>query len=111
MHSASLNSRYNSAEHPIPFHKAADFGSKPSKKIAKGEAPDQEDVYDNEDDEVPPDDEPAGGSDSDNDVSKDKLIKNKAKPKATKVPAKPRASTSAAASGKGTAKASGKGKK
>jgi replication factor C subunit 1 len=78
----SNHPRYNSAEHPIPFHKATDFGMKTAKKIPKSEIPDQEDVYDNDDAEGMADEEPDNASEEDEDVSKDKLIKNKAKPKA-----------------------------
>ena len=37
--------RYNSTEHPVPFHKAQELG-KPTKKLAGGPAPDLEDVFD-----------------------------------------------------------------
>ena len=37
--------RYNSMEHPVPFHKAQELG-KPTKKLAGGPAPDLEDVFD-----------------------------------------------------------------
>ena len=36
--------RYNSSEHPIPFHKAQDLGKVP-KKLAGGPAPDLEEAY------------------------------------------------------------------
>ena len=37
--------RYNSSEHPVPFHKAQELG-KATKKLAGGPAPDLEDVFD-----------------------------------------------------------------
>lgn len=80
--------RYNASEHPIPFHKATDLGTK-VKKIAKGEMPDQEDVLDNED-EIGEEPEDAGNESEAYDVSKDKLIKQ---PKAASK-AKSRASSS-----------------
>jgi len=77
---SALTRKYNSSEHPIPFHKATELGLKPTRKIAKGEVPDQEDVIelDEVDDEV--EEAPA------EDVTHDKFIKgktesNKAKPK------------------------------
>lgn len=36
--------RYNSTEHPIPFHKAQDLGKVP-KKLPGGPAPDLEEAY------------------------------------------------------------------
>lgn len=64
------------SEHPIAFHKALDLGLK-AKKIAKGEVPDQEDVLDNDDGEEVEDKANLSGDD---DIAKDKLIKDKAKP-------------------------------
>lgn len=95
-----LLSRYNTAEHPIAFHKAQDLGKLP-KKLDGGPAPDHEDAYDvsrvirlvafdgcsrhrQHEDETPD-----AASDDDkrkknpNDVANDKLIKAK-KVKATK---------------------------
>lgn len=40
----SFRDRYNSREHPIPFHKATDLG-KPPKKLAREAAPDLEEAY------------------------------------------------------------------
>jgi len=37
--------RYNSKDHPVPFHKAQDLGKLP-KKIAAEPAPDLEEAYD-----------------------------------------------------------------
>ncbi|PPQ72055.1 LOW QUALITY PROTEIN: hypothetical protein CVT26_006737 [Gymnopilus dilepis] len=64
--------RYNSTDHPIPFHKAQDLGKVP-KKLAGGPAPDLEEAY--------VDDVIEEGSDDDtkkedtDDVTKDSLIK------------------------------------
>jgi len=75
----ALTKKYNAKEHPIPFHKSADLGVKPTKKIAKGEVPDLEDVFDQEEGDEDADDAP---DPVDDDVSKDKLIKGKGAPKA-----------------------------
>ncbi|KDR74292.1 hypothetical protein GALMADRAFT_71171, partial [Galerina marginata CBS 339.88] len=40
----TLTKKYNSTEHPIPFHKAQDLGKVP-KKLAGGPAPDLEEAY------------------------------------------------------------------
>ncbi|KAF8318220.1 DNA replication factor C, large subunit [Clavulina sp. PMI_390] len=77
-----LTKRYNASEHPIPFHKGTDFGTK-VKKIAKSDMPDQEDVLDNEDDIADEEPEDVAANESDYDVSKDKLIKE-SKPKPAK---------------------------
>ena len=37
--------RYNSKDHPVPFHKAQDLGKLP-KKLDAGPAPDLEEAYD-----------------------------------------------------------------
>ena len=37
--------RYYAGEHPVPFHKAQEFGKAP-KKLSGGPAPDLEDVFD-----------------------------------------------------------------
>ncbi|KAF8607490.1 DNA replication factor C, large subunit [Ceratobasidium sp. AG-I] len=42
---AAFTRKYNSTDHPIPFHKAQEFG-KPSTKIAAEAPPDHEDVFD-----------------------------------------------------------------
>jgi hypothetical protein len=42
---AALTRRYNSQDHPIPFHKAQDLGKVP-KKLAGGPAPDLEEPLD-----------------------------------------------------------------
>ena len=41
----ALTRKYNSRDHPIPFHKAQDLGRVP-KKIAGGPAPDLEEAFD-----------------------------------------------------------------
>ncbi|KAF8341289.1 replication factor RFC1 C terminal domain-containing protein [Cantharellus anzutake] len=71
---SALTRKYNSSEHPVPFHKATELGSRLAKKIAKGEVPDQEDVieFDEAEDEV---DE--ASAEEDNDLSRDKFIKGK----------------------------------
>lgn len=93
--SADIERRYNKGSHPIPFHKASDLGPKAQKKIAgDAPAPDLEEAFEVEEDVVSED----GGDDDDSengDLSKDKLIKNKAKP----------AAKGAAAKGKGKGKA------
>lgn len=42
---SALTRRYNSQDHPIPFHKAQDLGKVP-KKLAGGPAPDLEEAFD-----------------------------------------------------------------
>ncbi|KAG6853528.1 hypothetical protein C0991_003448 [Blastosporella zonata] len=80
----ALTRKYNSSEHPIPFHKGQDIG-KP-KKLAAGPAPDLEDVFDLDDVvEDASDDEKKKSPD---DISSDKLIQVSKKKKA---PAKSRA--------------------
>ncbi|KAF9475821.1 DNA replication factor C, large subunit [Pholiota conissans] len=76
----ALTRKYNSAEHPIPFHKAEDLG-KLAKKLPGGPAPDLEEAYvDDIADDNGSDDE-AKSKDSD-DVTKDSLIKVAKKRKA-----------------------------
>jgi hypothetical protein len=41
----ALTRKYNSQDHPIPFHKAQDLGKVP-KKLAGGPAPDLEEAFD-----------------------------------------------------------------
>jgi len=69
---ANFTKKYNSTDHPVAFHKATLFGKT---KIAAGPPPDVEDAYDFEDDPGVADDDEAEESEIDNDVSKDKLIK------------------------------------
>ncbi|KAI5120719.1 hypothetical protein M0805_006426 [Coniferiporia weirii] len=68
-----LTRKYNAGEHPVPFHKAQEFGKVP-KKLAGGPAPDLEEAFDlDEDVEEEPEtkDEDADAED----ISKDSLIK------------------------------------
>ncbi|EIW81766.1 DNA replication factor C, large subunit [Coniophora puteana RWD-64-598 SS2] len=86
----ALTRKYNSSEHPIPFHKATDLGKVP-KRLPGGPAPDLEEAFD-ADDEVPPDSDDEKKSKDEDDISGDKLIqqagaKGKGKAKA-KAPAK-----------------------
>jgi len=86
----NFTKKFNSSEHPIPFHKAHEFGKVP-KKLPGGPAPDIEDAFELEDDV---EEEPKVEDEEDDDVSKDKMIKQpKAKGKAA-----------AATKGKGKAK-------
>lgn len=41
----NLDCRYNSSDHPIPFHKATDLGKAP-KKLAVEQVPDLEEAFD-----------------------------------------------------------------
>jgi replication factor C subunit 1 len=41
----ALTRKYNTRDHPIPFHKAQDLGKVP-KKLAAGPAPDLEEAFD-----------------------------------------------------------------
>ncbi|KAJ8591861.1 DNA replication factor C, large subunit [Rhizopogon salebrosus TDB-379] len=52
----SFTKKYNSMDHPIPFHKATDLGKVP-KKLGGGPAPDLEDVFDLDDEVDISDDE------------------------------------------------------
>ncbi|GAA5961484.1 hypothetical protein JCM3765_003600 [Sporobolomyces pararoseus] len=99
--------KYNSTDHPIPFHK--DDGSKAkAKKLGSGagqEVPDNEDAFIDEDDlEEDGDDLGADSDDSQASIGKDKLIKSKAAKKSTAKP-KTKASTTT------KAKATGGGRK
>ncbi|KAJ4468171.1 replication factor RFC1 C terminal domain-containing protein [Lentinula aciculospora] len=71
--------KYNSSEHPIPFHKATDLGKVP-KKIAATEVPDLEEAFDF--DEVVEDasDDETNAKDTE-DISHDKLIQASKKKK------------------------------
>lgn len=68
----ALTRKYNSTEHPIPFHKAHDLGKVP-KKLAAGPAPDLEEAFDMDDivDDASDDEKPKKNPD---DISNDKLI-------------------------------------
>ncbi|KAF9793271.1 replication factor RFC1 C terminal domain-containing protein, partial [Thelephora terrestris] len=75
----SLTRKYNSREHPVPFHKGQDLGKLP-KKLAAEPAPDLEEAYDNDDD-IPDDDDDDKKKQVD-ELAGDKLIKT-GKPKAS----------------------------
>ena len=93
--------RYNSSEHPLPFHKATIFGA--PKKMAAGPAPDLEEAFDVrykisdpwafltqpfvQAEEVEEDDKDKNDDEANDDVTKDKLIKQ-SKTKKAKAPAK-----------------------
>ncbi|KAI9448378.1 replication factor RFC1 C terminal domain-containing protein [Lactarius indigo] len=81
---SALTRRYNSQDHPIPFHKAQDVGKVP-KKLAGGPAPDLEEAFDVDDTLEDADDDKKG--DDPDDIKHDKLIqeaKGKKKLAATK---------------------------
>ncbi|KAJ7499567.1 replication factor RFC1 C terminal domain-containing protein [Mycena latifolia] len=69
----TLTKKYNSAQHPIPFHKASDLGKVP-KKLPGGPAPDIEDAFDMDEAVDDASDDDKASKDAD-DISKDKLIK------------------------------------
>ncbi|KAJ3861108.1 purine nucleotide binding protein [Lentinula novae-zelandiae] len=73
--------KYNSSEHPIPFHKATDLGKAP-KKLAAEQVPDLEEAFDF--DEVVEDasDDEKNTKDTE-DISHDKLIQTSKKARAT----------------------------
>ena len=64
---------YNKADHPIAFHKGDMFAASKKKIKDDGPAPDNEDVF--EEDEAVPDDDEAEAEEDVDDVGKDKLIK------------------------------------
>ncbi|KAF8271701.1 replication factor RFC1 C terminal domain-containing protein [Lactarius quietus] len=68
----ALTKKYNSQDHPIPFHKAQDLGKVP-KKLAGGPAPDLEEAFDM-DDALEDADDDKKGSDPD-DIKHDRLIR------------------------------------
>ncbi|KAG6826349.1 hypothetical protein H0H92_000232 [Tricholoma furcatifolium] len=78
----ALTRKYNSSEHPIPFHKGQDIG-KP-KKLPGGPLPDLEEAYDFDDDVVEDNSDTEDKAKPD-DISGDKLIQtSKKKTKAKK---------------------------
>ncbi|KAH9928881.1 DNA replication factor C, large subunit [Fomitopsis serialis] len=89
----SFTKKYNSRDHPIPFHKAADLGKVPKKLAAAGPLPDLEEALDVDDDGEGVAEEVEEASDDD--VSKDKLIK---------APKKAAAKSATTAKGKAKAK-------
>ncbi|KAH7927047.1 DNA replication factor C, large subunit, partial [Leucogyrophana mollusca] len=68
---ASLTKKYNSTEHPIPFHKAQDLGKAP-KKLAGGPAPDLEEAFDFDEEVLDASDDEKKVADDD--LDGDKLI-------------------------------------
>ncbi|KZV77014.1 DNA replication factor C, large subunit [Peniophora sp. CONT] len=76
----AFTKKYNSRDHPIPFHRAQDLGKAPKRIADAGPAPDLEEAYD-VDEEVPDEDEDKKDADLD-DVSLDSFIKDKSKKKA-----------------------------
>lgn len=74
----SFTKKYNGAEHPIPSHKATDLGKAPKKLPGTNAAPDVEDAFDLDDDDGLPSENEK--DESDDDISKDKLVQAK-KPK------------------------------
>lgn len=90
--------KYNSRDHPIPFHRAQDLGKAPKKIADAGPAPDLEEAYEvssslsysavinsnitsQVDEELPDDDDDKKDADLD-DVAFDSLVKDKSKKKA-----------------------------
>ncbi|KAI0059347.1 DNA replication factor C large subunit [Artomyces pyxidatus] len=92
---SALTRKYNTSEHPIPFHKAQDLGKAP-KKLAGGPAPDLEEAFEVEDDAVDDVDDSKKASDQD-DIKNDKLILEGG--------SKKKAASKPTAKGKGTGKA------
>ncbi|WVQ80305.1 hypothetical protein IAT38_002410 [Cryptococcus sp. DSM 104549] len=98
---SAFTRQYNKKDHPIAFHKGDMFAASKKKIADTGPAPDNEDVF--EDDEPAPEDpDEKDDDDDDGDLSKDKMIKA-VKPKG-------KAAAGKAAAGKATAKAPAKGK-
>ncbi|KAF8876170.1 purine nucleotide binding protein [Infundibulicybe gibba] len=73
---SALTRKYNSKEHPIPFHKAQDLGKAP-KKLAGGPAPDLEEAFEmDEVDDASEDDKSPSPTE---DITNDKMIASKKK--------------------------------
>lgn len=106
---SAFTRKYNTSDHPIPFHKATEIAM--SKKMPAAEKPDLEEAFEVEIDVDPAEDEvkkPKKGEDEN--TIRDKLVKAK-KPKAAPDAKSKAATTSKAAASKGTAsKAAPKGK-
>ncbi|KAH9978130.1 replication factor RFC1 C terminal domain-containing protein [Lactifluus volemus] len=75
----ALTKKYNSHDHPIPFHKAQDLGKVP-KKLAGGPAPDLEEAFDVDDAVEDADDE--NKNDDLDDIKHDSLIQEAGRKKA-----------------------------
>ncbi|KAG1724915.1 replication factor RFC1 C terminal domain-containing protein [Suillus lakei] len=78
----SFTKKYNSTDHPIPFHKAMDLGKVP-KRLSGGPAPDLEDVFDLDDEVVDVSDDEKKKIKDEDEVAADKLFQA-SKPKAQK---------------------------
>ncbi|KAG1861651.1 replication factor RFC1 C terminal domain-containing protein [Suillus subluteus] len=78
----SFTKKYNSTDHPIPFHKATDLGKAP-KKLLGGPAPDLEDVFDLDDEVVDVSDDEKKKVKDEDEVAADKLFQA-SKPKTQK---------------------------
>ncbi|KAG8742351.1 hypothetical protein FRC10_001632 [Ceratobasidium sp. 414] len=77
---AAFTRKYNSSDHPIPFHKAQEFG-KPSTKIAAEAPPDHEDVFEVDNEEEDEEEKKPKGKGKASEIERDKLLKE-TKPKA-----------------------------
>jgi len=82
---SALTRRYNSRDHPIPFHKAQDLGKVP-KKLPGAPAPDLEEAFD-VDDAVDDADDNKKAVDPD-DIKLDRLIQEASKKKAATISTK-----------------------
>lgn len=76
---SAFTRKYNSTDHPIPFHKATDIAQ--SKKMPAAEKPDLEEAFEVEIDPEPEEEEKKPKKGEDDNTIKDKLVKAK-KPKA-----------------------------
>ncbi|TFK71392.1 DNA replication factor C, large subunit [Pluteus cervinus] len=72
----ALTRKYNSTEHPIPFHKAEDLGKAPKKLASAGPKPDVEDAFEADDIAEENSDDEKKPSNSDDPFS-DKLVQSK----------------------------------
>ncbi|KAG8720285.1 hypothetical protein FRC08_000645 [Ceratobasidium sp. 394] len=77
---AAFTRKYNSGDHPIPFHKAQEFG-KPSTKLAAEAPPDHEDVFEVDNEEEDEEEKKPKGKGKGSEIERDKLLKE-TKPKA-----------------------------
>lgn len=82
---SALTRKYNSSDHPIPFHKATEITQ--SRKMPAAEKPDLEEAFEVEPEADVEEDEKKLKKGEDEDTIKDKLVKAK-KPKATAANAK-----------------------
>ncbi|KAI0915526.1 hypothetical protein AcW1_004031 [Taiwanofungus camphoratus] len=72
---SSFTKKYNSRDHPIPFHKAQDLGKAPKKIAAAGPLPDLEEALDIDEEAEDAIEETEGTSGADDDIERDRLIK------------------------------------